>query len=248
MEVDDRVRWRQPRAGKASDYLNHFSIRYPGEPIVLACRVSERVQHRRGNHTDQAAEMTAAVNAAGGRVIAPVTECGPGWDPSWLANAAALARLHGARILAESTDRLIRSDWYHSKRSPDAQATEHDLRCMALWLDGVEAMTLLPPDATPEEVRSYQRKRGQTAKGNKGGRPTNKAPGRLKLRRETQRPRAIELRAAGATLANIIEETGVPRRTIQRWLANAKCGAPFFAAGRYGNDALVRQNSGQTAR
>ncbi len=77
-EFDERVRWCLPPAGKASNYLLPFEIRYPGEPIVLACRVSERVQHRRGNNVDQAEALTAAVNAAGGRVIAPISECGQG--------------------------------------------------------------------------------------------------------------------------------------------------------------------------
>lgn len=214
-EFEERVRWCPPPAGKASNYLLPFEIRYPGEPIIICCRVSERVQYSRGNHVDQAEALTAAVNAAGGRAVPSEPHKGSGTDPGWLTPAVALAQRLGARLLAETTDRFIRSQWYHSEWYPDAQASEHDLRWLAFWLEGVEAMTLLHPDASSEEVRSYQIRRGHKAKGNKGGRPA-------KAKREKNRKRwfrtVFAMKREGVSYRKIAAATGVPWKTCHNWI------------------------------
>lgn len=94
-----------------------------------------------------------------------------------------LAKRENATILAESTDRYIRNPGYHSKDMPDLQATDVDLRELTRWAEGVTLTTLLGPDAPPTEVRSYQQKRGQAAKGRKGGRPISQS----KLMSEVQK-------------------------------------------------------------
>lgn len=86
---------------------------------------------------------------------------------------------------------------------------------MALWLDGVEAMTLLHPDATPAEVRSYQRKRGQKAKGNKGGRPAKTKP--EKNRKRWFRT-VFAMKREGASYRKIAAATGVPSKTCHNWI------------------------------
>ena len=79
---------------------------------------------------------------------------------------------YGAIIVAESTDRYLRHHDYHADTTllPTVGQFE-DLKARA---QGVTLATVLPPDATKAEVSSHQKKRGQRAKGNKGGRPAKK--------------------------------------------------------------------------
>jgi hypothetical protein len=203
-----------------ADALKHFG---PGR-YVICCRESSWKQQRRRNLMDQRAELLQVCNEIGASVVGEIMHVGSGFDPSWLRPAARMAKESGALILAESTDRLIRHPDYHSKTNPDAQASERELCELAFWLDDVVAVTVLHPDATPYEVRSYQRRRGQRAKGNFGGRPPKKVAGYKRRRREALEPRAIRLRQRGLSLAEIAVALECARTTIQRWVA----GVPFF--------------------
>jgi hypothetical protein len=73
-----------------------------------------------GNDQGQMANLRDTTVRKGATVVAaPTAHVGPGWDPGWLVRAAALARRHGAVLVAETTDRFIRSTAY-SKTNQDA--------------------------------------------------------------------------------------------------------------------------------
>ena len=57
---------------------------------------------------------------------------------------------------------------------------------------GVPLVTLHNPDASPEDERSYQTKRGQEAKGS-GGRPRDKKPGHKTRERKEKLPKVSKL-------------------------------------------------------
>ena len=197
--------------GKASNYIKQANIK-PGDKVVLVCRVSDHEQGRRNNHADQDAAMRQQVEQLGGTVVDSLQLVASGFDPYWIERARLTAKEHGASLLAESAERYRRHPAYHSKENPSRQARDSDWRELAWWADGVPLLTMLPPDATPDEVKSYQSKRGQRMKRAKGGRPE-----RPKNRRKRLRPLALEMRAAGASLGEIAKAFNVPRSTVADW-------------------------------
>ncbi len=160
------------RAGTASDFISHAltSIK-PGDQVIIWCRVSRCAQKCNGNLTDQEKNLRQKAEKFGAIVVETATYIGSGTDPYWLALPAEKAKKLGAKLFAESTDRFIRHAGYHSNENPDAQARDCELQDLSRWTQGVVLVTDCHPDATPRNVRSYQRKRGQYAKGRKGGRP-----------------------------------------------------------------------------
>ena len=162
-------------AGKASDYIMHATeeIR-PGNRVVLWCRVSGHVQEKNHNLDDSELWLRKRAGEKGAIVVGVDRHTGPGWDAKSLCKVTTMARCLGAKIiLAESTDRLIRNPLY-SKDRQNLQARDADLREMQTCTKGIIIATDLHPDATPEQVRSYQRRRGQQMKNNCGGRPKTK--------------------------------------------------------------------------
>lgn len=225
MEVQTlRVRYVRRTAGKASSYILPFNIS-PGRRVILCLRVSRRAQRCAGNLADQREALRAAVQRAGGVLVGIVLHTGHGTDPGWLAPAANLARLRGAMLLAESTDRFIRTPDYHSVDCPDAQAGEGDLARLAAVTEGCRLMTMLDPDAPPTKVRSYQRQRGQERKARRGGRGNRAAgtaaclPGAMKRRRKTWLRHVLSMHRAGASLGEISRGTGISKMTCHNWIS-----------------------------
>lgn len=207
---------RRLQPGKASTLIKPFCVT-GGDLIVLALRKSGR--ERGTNLSDAETSLRQLVASQGGTVVGVVRHVGSGFYPFWVGRAATIAKPLGAKILAESTDRLIRHPGYHSNNYPDAQAREGELQELQRDADGVPLMTHLHPDATPEEVRSYQRKRGQREKKRHGGRPKLKRTGQKKRSREIWIGRVRQLRIRyGKSLREIATQTGKPLTTIKRWL------------------------------
>jgi hypothetical protein len=141
-----------------------------GSKVIIVARVSTVQQQ--SNLADQVGNLSRWVAEQGALVVGdPFEHAGSGSDPFWLRWPASSARQHQAVILAESVDRLIRHPGFNPKTCPDAQPRESDLEELRACTEGVILATLLPPEATPEEIRSFQRRRGQAAKDNFGGRP-----------------------------------------------------------------------------
>jgi len=89
--------------------------------------------------------------------------------------AVYLARRRGVeKIVAESTDRLIRHPAFRSKGSKNLQARKADLENLRDVAAEMELITFLDPEATPAEVERHRSYRGQRQKQNFGGRPIRK--------------------------------------------------------------------------
>jgi hypothetical protein len=225
MEVDfeERVRWRLSSAEKPSYYISVFNIRR-GDRIFIVCRVSKRAQFLAGNLDDQVDALIAAVQRAGGVVVGVKTQIGNGANPEWLAAAAVLARRRGARLLAETTDRLIRHPDYHSTLRPKLQAGQAQLERMAECLDGAEVMTLVDPDAPPHDNMSQHRQRGQEQKGHCGGRSLKKEqtagsrPGDGRILRKKWTRTVLSMHRAGAPYREIEAATKIPWKTCWNWV------------------------------
>ena len=204
--------------GKASNYIAPVSVIQPGDKMVIYCRVSEHTQNHNGNLNDQELNLRNELAKLGAIIVGVVRREKSGWDCKWLAEAVEKARAHGAKLVAETTSRFIRNPDYHSKNAPDAQATKEDLQGLAVWTDGVTLVTLLHPDASAGEERSYQTRRGQDAKGKKGGRPRKQLPGRKKERRRELIQQVLTLDRKGWSRRAIASRISVPKSTIQDWI------------------------------
>lgn len=208
---------RQPKTGVASNYISRFNLR-PGDIVALWCRVSTPWQQRRGHLADQEATLRRAVAAAGAHVAVVVPWEGSGADSTSLAYAAAEAQRHGATVLlAESTDRFVRSARY-SACCQNWLPLDGDFEYLRYMTDGFPLMTLIDPDATPGQMRAYQTRRGQTETGRKGGRPAVVRPGDKRRRRENELPKVLEKVTDGGSLRQISREIGIPISTLQEWL------------------------------
>ena len=218
-------RWRGP--GKASIYICHApdAIK-PGDRVILCPRVSRCVQQRNKNLADQEQNLRAEAERLRAKVVGVERHVGSSYDPTWLSRALALAEKKAAKLLFESTDRIIRTPAFHSSRSPNSRPTELDFKMLRQYADSVTLTTVLHPDATPSEVRSYQRKRGQKAKGRKGGRPPKQPRRAWKMRKQARIERAKKLRDAGQSYEQIanslnMRNDGFPNqtsKTIYNWL------------------------------
>ena len=143
---------------------------------------------------------------------------GSRFDADWITEAARQAKAAGANfILGEATDRLIRHVDFESDSTQrvNLRATEQQLKELAKAA-GMPLVTHLDADADGQTVRSYQRKRGQWAKQRKGGRRT---AGWKKRQKQKLLPRVRFLGWLGESSRSIEQQTGVPFRTVCRWLS-----------------------------
>jgi DNA invertase Pin-like site-specific DNA recombinase len=198
----------------------------PGDRVVIFLRVSHHNQRRRGNLNDQEAKLRRAMAKLGVVVVYVYHHVGSGWDCDAVSSAAAIAREHGAKLVAESVSRFIRHPDYHSKSCPDAQADAADLQGLRNSAPGVILVTLLHPDASAAEERSFQRKRGQSEKDKKGGRPPKgpareppRPPGYKRQRRLEWLAHVLALAREKQAVRAISAETGMAKSTVADWLA-----------------------------
>lgn len=224
--ADGRLSNRQPPE-LPSKYIAYApDVLKSGMRILSVCRVSNR--ERRRNLQDQEANLRRGAAEFGCSVAGNFSHVGSGNDPWPIGRAVAMAKEFGACALyLETTDRGVRPPAYHSSKNPDAQARKSDLEELSWWADGMLIVTDLHPDATPAEVRSYQRRRGQWAKGHYGGRPRRDAAGELKTtarRRYAPAERAeLESRARGLLLGgrserSVAAELDLKISTLRSWL------------------------------
>lgn len=218
----------QGEPGKASNYISFFPklVRETKEAILLVilfARVSSCAQHYKGNLRGQFNWLQKRLKRYGNvRIIAEIKDVASGWkeERDGLKRAAAIALKNGAIILTETTDRYIRSPYYHSQKNPSVQPTDAEYMDLIQSLDGVVLATMLHPDTHWKKVRSHQSKRGQQTKGNKGGRPKINEPGYKKKRRLEKLPLVLQLHNRGVTLGDIHVLTGIPKSTVWYWVVN----------------------------
>ena len=164
--------------GIASEFINYLPDlpAQEGRIVVLYCRVSTEKQEKRGNldeQTDDAIRRLRQMGFRPGRTlfIFDGVESSRIHDHRiLLERALAFARERNGILVALSRDRFIRCSSFGrgvpKEVEPPRIAEYMQLRDLA---GGVALATILHPD--DPAVRSEQVKRGQRAKGRKGGRP-----------------------------------------------------------------------------
>ncbi len=213
------------KAGIASDYISDIRSlkrRSPkrGQRVVIYCRVSGRDQERSQNLCDQDENLERELEKLGFNVIESLGEVGAGWkgDRDGLLRAVEIAHENDAVVVAESVTRFIRSRDYNSVTNWNAKPTVADYNRLQLETDGVELATLINPDATPEEIRSYETKRGKKSKGNPGGRPKKCSPGYKKRERQMYLPKVLELYKQNKNIAAIARSVNLKYDTVYSWV------------------------------
>lgn len=215
------------KPAKASEYLQHLDEYYKQQPdiqAILYCRDSTRHQ---GCNLDTYEEvLRRELNQRG---ISIVGRCyreicsGSDFDNRWKLEQAVekakklIAKGIQAVIVAPSSDRFLRNRFFTTDH-PDILPTEAEFEQLIALGCGVPLATLLHPDMSPEEVRGYQSKWGQSTKGNKGGRPREKRPGYKKQRRKEKLNKVIELHKQGVNPCQIAAFTLVPVSTVNDWI------------------------------
>lgn len=170
------LRWSTP--GIASEFIHHLpdlpeQIR---QRVVLYCRESTPDQERNGNLDDQMDDAIDRLRKIGFRmgrnlwVFDGVESSRIQDDRLLLERALAYARERDATLVATSRDRFIRCSSFGRGKpkevEPPTIAEYTDLKDLA---GDVPLATICHPD--DPAARSDQIRRGQRAKGRKGGRP-----------------------------------------------------------------------------
>ena len=210
------------QAGKASDYIHSFHELKPGDRVLICTCVSCR--DRQENHKDQQMNLKEAAKAVGATDVGDESFTGSRFDPEWIVDAAAKAKRQRADwMLFETTDRIVRNRLFRTtdKMRSKLQATDEQLRELAVFCLGLPLMTHLHPDATPQKVRSYQRSRGQEFKQRKGGRPRER---KRTYMHYIDLPFAIKrkmqhLYAQGVPIRKIAAQLKLSKSSVQRWLS-----------------------------
>jgi DNA invertase Pin-like site-specific DNA recombinase len=211
---------------KASNFIQHLEAlarERPGLTAVVYCRVSERFQHHTGNLDDQQAAVLRELARLGIPVIAVYPSVESGWqladcpERQRLTDAAEHAREVGAVLVAETLSRFIRAvNW--TTQNQDAVPVQEEYEQLLAITGGVTLATIFHPDTPPRVERSHQTRRGQRAKGRKGGRPAGK---KRKQKANWPMPVKLEanrLRRQGISIGRIAKRLGVPKPTVQYWL------------------------------
>ena len=160
---------RKKTLSQASDVIRPMDEIPDESEIFLWLRVSGRTQKKRKNHADAEKSLRQEIETRLAnrrcRIVEVFRHTGSGIGQSEKFCAVIKKALaQGAVLLAESTDRYVRHPDYHSKERPNLQAGPEELRALSAAAGGVSLFTLLDPDASPAEVRSYQRRRRQCYK------------------------------------------------------------------------------------
>ena len=218
----DEFSARSETPPKASEYLRHLkrllSVNNSLKAVVW-CRVSGREQNRRRNLNNQAISLVRKIESRDVAVVKVFKSISSGWDQDRTVfhQAIEYALHHDAVVIAESTDRFIRSTGFTAK-TPSVQPSRVEWETLADHARNVTLATLLHPDTNWRKVRGYQSKRGIREKGAKCGRPIKFSGCERRLRRQALLARALELHSWHLSLRDIEKELGVPWRTLGDWL------------------------------
>ena len=224
----ERIRKRDPelfepgadKTGIASDYISDNRSLKRRQRVVIYCRVSGHVQERSQNLSDQGENLKNELKQRGFVVLEIISEVASGWkeDRDGLLRAVEIAHENDAVVVAESVTRFIRSRDYNSKTNRNALPTVAEYRRLQRDTQGVKLATLVAPDATPEEIRSYETKRGKKSKGNPGGRPKKRDPGYKKRERQMYLPIVLERYKQNKNIAAIARSVNLKYDTVYIWI------------------------------
>lgn len=206
--------------GIASDYiqlLEYILKNYPNEKIVLFCRASSKT-NQKNTLPVQVADLKNNIQKMGGIIVDEYQFVDSGKlsfehiKRHWK-KAAKLARKHGAILVAESTDRFIRSNEF-THQNKNAPISVPEFEELAAATIGVRLATYLPPDEKMEIVCRHQAERKKRL-------GTQKKSGRHRKQRTTQEtksdiPILKECLKKGDSLRKIEQHHGIPRSTAWR--------------------------------
>lgn len=176
------------------------------QEILLAGRVSTPKQQK--HLIDQLTSLRLVVEKHQGVVSGWIGKVTKGSNQEYHKEIAEKAHyLNVETILWESTDRAIRNpDWRWKDDSPP---TEEQVEKFKGTFQGLTLLTLLPPEATFEEVRKYQARRGRVEETLK----------EYQVRkREVLQPLVVALAEKGKSYGEIAEELGLSKREVYKWL------------------------------
>lgn len=237
LEIIEYIRKREkalPKSpeGNASKYIYHldeYLKQHPDIEALIYCRVSSGPQKYKCNLVTYEKVSLGELKKRGIPVVGCCySEESSGWvlndEREELINAIEEAKRlikKGRKIVivTASTNRFLRNRDFRTTERPYSLPTEADFQQLNELACGVPLVTLLSPDMSEEEVRSYQTKWGQEAKGNKGGRPEKKEPGYKKRRRIRKLDKVRQLHKQGTAVCDIERQTGIKRSTIIDWIA-----------------------------
>jgi len=221
--------WRHT-PGIASEFLHHLPdlLAKRKKPMMLYCRASSDKQKRRGNlgeGVDQAVEYLETMGYRIGRnlfVFDGVESSRIEGRRPLLERAIEEAKKRNGIVVAMHRDRFIRSSSFDGRNKTEAPTIYEYMQLKRLAGDAPLA-TIRPPDAP---ARSDQIKRGQAAKGNRGGRPFTR---KWKKRRLARIGLARKMRAAGRSYQDIADKLNARQdnfsdqtaMTVYNWLRRA---------------------------
>ena len=221
-------RWRCT-PGVGGEFIEHLPslLERKGQPlIVLLCRVSSKEQEQAGNLDVQRRYAIKCLQEKGYRrgrdlfVVEGVESSRIQDDRHLLFLAVEEARKCGGIVVAVSRDRLIRSRSFDGSNVTEPPTISEYLQLKSL-AGVVPLATIMHPD--DPAARSDQIKRGQTAKGRKGGRPRKR---KWKERRLAWIGLAMKMRDEGQSYQQIADSLNamddgfcnVTKKTVWNWL------------------------------
>ncbi len=205
--------------GIASHYISDIRSLKSGQQVVIYCRVSSCTQEHSKNLSNQEENLKHELEQKWFIIIRTFREVGAGWqeDRDGLLLAAEHALANDAVLVAESVTRFIRSRDYNSKTNWKVKPIKAEYRRLLRETKGVKFATLVDPDAIPQEIRSYETKRGKKAKGKPGGRPRKQAGRGDPKRKEMMLPTVERMLRQGASLKDTGNNVGVSHTTVMNW-------------------------------
>lgn len=207
----------QNKANRASSHIQWIESIIPGTKVVLWCRVSGRLQKARGNNADQERALRAEAKKRGLEIVGVRSYVGNTANAeAELYHAANLAANAGAILLAESSSRFARNPNFTPPR-PHLVAGFMEWADLRWVCGGITLVTLLHPDATWQDERAYQSKRGQEQKDNAGGRPPKAQPGYKKRRRAVMKDKVLRCVRRGLSVRATARLLNEHPTQIQRW-------------------------------
>lgn len=215
-------RFLESALGPVKQYIHHLPdllAADPSIPLLVLNRVSTEPQQANGNLEDDrqwCLERLVGCNVVG--QFGEVCRGTLGPHRVVLREAIELARQLGAVIVVSSRERLIRAAGYDGTNASDVPGHDEYQELMRLGR-GVTFATILRP---AKRGRSFQIKRGQEAKGNKGGRPRKKAPGWRKRLTKKKRPLVFASIKEGFSIRTAAAMHGVLESTARKWLKKLK--------------------------
>lgn len=207
-------------AGKASLYLQPLQIQEK-EIVAAFKRVSSVQQGKKENLKDQHNTLKFEVKKNGGIVALEIEieysgKMTPGYAKILIDFGNKCRELGIKKILATSLDRFIRNKNYRSdnKELCRLQPTQKELEELLYYIgEGVTLMTVLHPDSSSEECRSFAIKNGIKVKG-------SRIKKTKKQIREQMKPIVKQIKQDNPnwSVRKISEETDISFSSVFRWL------------------------------